>query len=369
MKRRLAMTPTLRKGRRRRVTVIGIAVLAALFGTCALIPAARAGTAAVKLPADESPHPGSSTEWWYFNGHLTGTDPSGKTHDYGFYFTILRTNILALEPVASLYSGQFAVTDLTRGTFDEDTFDIGLGHDNVPAKGGYNNTVGSWNMNGINGQNHIKAGDGAYGLNLSLDQPTPAALHGGDGVIDYGPYGTSGYYSETSLKTSGTVTDHGVPVKVTGISWQDHQWGNFAKGPGGWTWFAVQLRNGVQYMLYFIHDASGKSDSVIGTRVNPDGSTVNLPPGELSQTPTSSWTSPKTKITYPQDWRVSVPGGQFTITALEKNQEMTNIGTGNNWEGDSSVTGTLNGQAVTGQAYSEVMPNLTMPQPGDLGSL
>jgi predicted secreted hydrolase len=365
------LTSSLRRGRGwRQVSLAVITTLAALLGTILLAPASSAAGAAVSLPKDESPHRPSWTEWWYFTGHLTGTDASGKSHSYGFYYTVVRSDVLNVEPVATLYSGQFAVTDLTRGTFYKNTQDIGFQPDRVPPQGGYNNTVGAWNMNGRNGQNHITAGDRNYSLNLSLNQSQPAALHGDGGVIPYGVFGSSGYYSETNLKASGTVNDHGVPVHVTGIAWQDHQWGNFAKGPGGWTWFALQLNNNTQYMLYFLKDAHGNLVQTVGTRVNVDGSTDPLSASDLSETPLGSWTSPATKITYPQDWKVTVPGGQLTVTALEQDQEMTNPGTGDNWEGDSSVSGTINGQPVTGQAYAEVMPNsTTMPQPGDLGSL
>jgi predicted secreted hydrolase len=82
----------------------------------------------------------------------------------------------------------------------------------------------------------------------------------------------------------------------------------------------------------------------------------------MSQTPLSTWTSPNTKITYPQNWTVTVPGGQLTVTALEANQELyvPFVDTGY-WEGDSSVTGTIGGAAVTGQAYVEITPTYTLP--------
>jgi predicted secreted hydrolase len=161
------------------------------------------------------------------------------------------------------------------------------------------------------------------------------------------------------------VIDHGTTVHVTGLSWQDHQWGNFTRGPGGWTWFAIQLNNNTQYMLYFLKDANGNLIQTVATKVNPDGSTVALSPSDVSQTPLGSWTSPTSGITYPQNWQVTVPGGQLTVTALQQNQEMIVSGH-DNWEGDSSVSGTINGWPVTGQSYAEVMPNTTtMPQPGD----
>lgn len=362
------MAPVLRSIRRWQVPGIAVAVLAALFallGMGANVPAARAASTAVSLPADEAPHPSSSTEWWYFTGHLTGKDISGKAHSYGFEVTFVRTNVLNLEPAVAVYNGQFAVTDLTRGAFDKDTLNDAVQPDVIPPNGGYDNTITAWNMHGINGKNHLTAFDTSYGLDLELDQSTPAALHGDGGLIPYGPFGTSYYYSETDLKVSGTVDDHGLLVSVTGLAWQDHQWGNFT-GPGGWTWFALQLSNGTQYMLYFIKDASGNLVKTVATKVNADGATEAV---QASEQPLGSWTSPSTGITYEQNWLVTLPEGQLTATALEANQEVTNLSVQNYWEGDSSVTGTMDSQPVTGQSYVEVQPAFTLPQPGDIGSL
>jgi len=47
--------------------------------------AAPVGSGAVQVPRDEPPH-GSPVEWWYFNGHLRGTAPSGQVRCYGFEY-------------------------------------------------------------------------------------------------------------------------------------------------------------------------------------------------------------------------------------------------------------------------------------------
>jgi predicted secreted hydrolase len=338
-------------------------IAAALLSTTVLSPAPASASTAVNLPADEGPHPSSQMEWWYFTGHLTGTDPAGQVHQYGFELTFIRTNSLDLEPLAAAYDGQFAITDLTRGTFTSNMLAVSVQPDTIVAGGGFDNTVDGWNMQGKNGQNHLSAAfaDGSYALSLNLDQSTPAALHGNGGLIPYAPFGTSYYYSETNLKASGTLIDHGVPITVTGIGWQDHQWGNFA-GTGGWTWFSLQLSNGTQYMLYFLHNAAGAGVQAVGTLINANGSTVNIDPSAMSQTPLGTWTSPNTGITYPQNWDLTVPGGELTVTALQADQELyvPFVNTGY-WEGDSSVAGTVNGASVTGQAYAEITPTYTLP--------
>jgi predicted secreted hydrolase len=322
---------------------------------------------AISLPKDESPHPSTPQEWWYFNGHVSGIDPSGKLHQYGVLLSFIRRNPDNTAPASVLYDSIFAITDLTKGTFSSDMNEFATEPDNVLPQGGYNVTVNQDNARGINGQNTLTATipDGSYGISLQAKQYQPFALHGNGGVIPYGPFGSSYYYSQTNLQTFGTLTDHGVPIRVTGVSWMDHQWGAFIPGSqGGWTWFSVQLANGTQYMFYFIVDANGNLAQTVATRINPGGSTVNLDPSQVSLTPLGKWTSPTTGYTYTQNWKVSLPGGAFTINALQQNQEptiQTPAGVSGFWEGDSSVTGTVGGVPVFGTSYVEITPNFTMP--------
>src|SRR5580658_3118303 len=68
---------------------------------------------AVQLPRDEAAHH-APVEWWYFNGHLAGTDSAGHLHCYGFEYVTFQ--FLGLGPLP-LYVANFAVTDLDRKTF------------------------------------------------------------------------------------------------------------------------------------------------------------------------------------------------------------------------------------------------------------
>jgi predicted secreted hydrolase len=141
----------------------------------------------------------------------------------------------------------------------------------------------------------------------------------------------------------------------------DHQWYN-PLALGGWTWFSVQLSNNTQYMLYFIRDGQNRLAQVVATQVK-NGRTVHLPPSSVSETPTGSWTSPVTGITYPSGWKVTVPDGVLNITPLQKDQELVVAATlaGAYWEGDSTVSGVIDGLPVRGVSYAEVAP---VPVPG-----
>jgi predicted secreted hydrolase len=102
-----------------------------------------------------------------------------------------------------------------------------------------------------------------------------------------------------------------------------------------------------------------------GTLVHADGSTTNLDPTAISETALGSWTSPHTGHVFDQKWKVNLPGGSLTITPQLADQELyvpvvANSTTGSYWEGSSNVTGTIDGQAVTGQSYVELTPTFAM---------
>ena len=275
-------------------------------------------------------------------------------HCYGFEYVTFQFLAIAPQPV---YFGDFAVTDLTNGTFQyadqQDSYPVPTTTNSFALH------TGDWTMSGGSGSDKLHADIPGYTLDLKLQTTKAAALHGVNGVIPYGPLGTSDYYSWTSLLSGGTIVDHGVTVNVAGISWMDHQWGsfNFASG-AGWDWFAVQLTNGQQYMLYFIRDTTGAIVQTLGTQIGAGGKTTNLDPTTLGDTPTGSWTSPSTGITYGSGWTVKVPGGSLTISPYQVNQELNLLATQGvaYWEGDVSVHGTVNGSAVSGVGYTEINP-------------
>lgn len=349
-----------------RATTTQAGVSGSAAGACAALPTPSAASpslasaltaqsqgSGVQLPQDEAPHQ-DPQEWWYFSGHLWGVDPAGHPHCYGFEYVTFQFLAIAPQPV---YFGDFAITDLTKGTFNyadqQDSYPV----PNTPGRFALH--TGDWTMSGSSGNDTLHADMPGYTLDLKAQTTESAVLHGNNGVIPYGPLGSSDYYSWTSLLSGGTIIDHGVPVKVAGLSWMDHQWGSFNLASGaGWDWFAVQLANGHQYMLYFIRDASGAIVASLGTEVGPGGQTTHLGSSSISETTTGSWTSPSTGIKYGSGWKVTVPGGYLTITPDQVDQELNLLSTQGvaYWEGDVGVQGVIGGSPVAGVGYTEINP-------------
>jgi predicted secreted hydrolase len=311
------------------------------------------------FPQDEGAH-NDLTEWWYYTGHLQGSDASGNTHQYGFELVIFQAQRSTLP---TFYPAHFAISDITRGEFHYDqrrmssivTSTVG-----THAPVGIDLHVGDWSMQGLNGHDHLAAEMQDYALDLDLVGQKPAVLHNGNGVITMGLAGFSYYYSRTRMNIQGTLIDHNQPVQVTGLAWMDHQWGNFLLlGGGGWDWYSVQLSNDTEMMWYFLHDASGKITTYV-SYTDSSGKASVIPPTLAHSTVLGTWESQTTGISYSSGWQLDVHDPQLqallTLKPLLQNQELVvKESTGSiYWEGAVTIEGQSNGQAVTGQGYVEL---------------
>lgn len=317
---------------------------------------------AVDLPADEAPHH-QAMEWWYFSGHLRGVDTDGHVRCYGFEYVTFQ--VRAFGDLA-FYLGNLAITDLYRHSFHYAEEQASKEIPDTPGR--FSLSTGDWAMSGKDGRDTLRAQTAGYHLNLSLRSDEPAVLEGNNGQEVLGPFGSSKYYSWTSLVTGGTVVDHGQVLKVTGLSWMDHQWGPIDLTTGaGWDWFAVQLSDGTQYMMYFIRDKRGHIALSFGTRVRA-GKPQRL--RSLSESAYGTWKSPYTAISYSAGWRLSVPGGHLDVQPDLADQELDFLKLLQHnayWEGDVTVSGDISGHHVSGVGYTElnpvVAPALRSPKP------
>lgn len=320
----------------------------------------------VRFPQDEAPHH-DLTEWWYYTGHLSARDATGRTHSYGFELTFFQT---LRGQFAPYYAAHFAISDITRGQFHYDQRAAFEPPDVIPAPGsssGFNLALAGWTARGLSGHDHLAAAMSGYAISLSLAATKPAVLHGGNGIITYGDAGYSYYYSRTRMTVSGTITDHGARLAVTGLAWMDHQWGNFVSLAGaGWDWYSIQLDDGTEYMLYVIRDSEKRPVSMFGTAVARAGGAAGLQPDALRFQALGSWRSPHTGGTYPSGWRVTLASRQLTLTLtpLLRDQELvTAQSTGvAYWEGAVAVRATaVGGKTIGGVGYVELTGYASVP--------
>jgi predicted secreted hydrolase len=110
----------------------------------------------------------------------------------------------------------------------------------------------------------------------------------------------------------------------------------------GWDWFAIQLNDGRELMLYRMRLRGGGTDKFSsGTITEKNGRARHLKLRDFSLQPVTTWRSPFTKATYPSTWRVRVPSAKLDMTLIPTvlEQELrTDRSTGiAYWEGSERV--------------------------------
>lgn len=346
-------------------TLIAVVVLA---GSAASGAAARPATPLsdapipVEFPRDDGPHD-SGIEWWYFTGHLFTEDDER----YGFEYVVFRARDGTLEG----YVSHFAVTDNARDRFRFDQRLLGAPGVRGDAAA-LDLDLNGWTMRGGDGAFALAADMPGYAVRLEVETTKPAALHDGDGYIDYGNGTASYYYSWTRLRVAGEIDTGDGWEPVTGSAWMDHQWGDFATyQDGGWDWFAMQLDDGTDVMLYLIRGACGEALRIDGSVVAPDGELAVLGAGDFAVTATAEWTSTTTGATYPSGWLLEIPALDLamSVTPTLLDQELdTRRTTGVvYWEGEAVVQGTYGDEPIEGLAYVE-LTGYAPYEPLDLGT-
>jgi predicted secreted hydrolase len=305
----------------------------------------------MEFPRDDGPHD-EQIEWWYVTGHLF-TDSGDR---YGFEMVVFKLELEALVA----YASHVAIVDSARGTFTYDEqliFGDSVSTD-VPG-GGYDLRLGEWSMSGSNGNDRLVGSVPGYAFTLQTRSTKPPALHDGDGFVQYSDDQYSYYYSRTRLETTGTLVVDGQELTVHGEAWMDRQWGEFTTwDEGGWDWFALQLDDGRDLMLYTTYAADGSPAIVDGTIVAPDGSVTLLEEDDFTVTPTTTWTSPQTGITYPSGWSIELPAESLvlSVTPVLPDQELDATRSSGQiyWEGQVTIDGLQDGAPVGGLGYVEL---------------
>ncbi len=326
------------------------------------------GERAWSFPRDHGSHPEYRTEWWYFTGNLA--DKSGNR--YGYQLTFFRHGIerTPKDPgnpwsIRDIYLAHLTVTDAAGKKFwyNERTSRKGPGLAFSETKG-LNVWLLSWSARMVKNVIHLSARQKDLEINLELVPQKPPVLHGQKGLSRKGPGEgqSSYYYSFTALRTTGTIrTPSKQPVRVTGTSWFDQEFGSNQLSPdqAGWDWFSLHLSDGRDLMLYFLRRKDGAVEQASsGTIVEKDGASRHLRLSEISIDILGQWKSPKSNGTYPARWRIRVPSAKIdlTISPYVPDQELiTEESSGiTYWEGAIGGSGASMGRDVTCEGYVEL---------------
>ena len=341
------------------------------------------------FPEDHGPHPEYRTEWWYVTANLEGED--GRR--FGTQFTLFRSALApegddagmegaevtvgagdgmaeganagtagdGMAPRASgwatrqVHMGHFALTDVAGNAFYEAERFTRVANG---LAGGTTDPLriwmDGWSFSGGGASSDVDPGAGAVfpftvqaqengvAIDLTLEPAKRHVLQGDRGLSQKGrePGNASFYYSFTRLEARGTVEVDGRTHTVNGTAWLDREWSTSALSDGqeGWDWFALQLSDGRDLMVYRLRGPDDTTDPMSeGVIVSPDGSSRRLTRDDFQVTVTDRWTSPLDGSVYPSTWEVSVPSEALNLLVepVLEDQEL-NV-TVRYWEGAVDV--------------------------------
>jgi predicted secreted hydrolase len=321
------------------------------------------------FPADHGPHPAFRSEWWYWTGNLR--EAGGSVRRFGFQLTFFRT---ALAPATAprqsawgardVYMAHLALTDVEAGAFHARDRWARAALDLAGARGDPLHVwLGDWTAEGVPPHGwplRLRAGDDDIRIDLALTTAKPPVLHGERGLSRKSPEpgNASYYYSLTRMPVSGTVQVGGRSHAVEGLGWMDREWSTSALAPDqvGWDWFALQLDDGRELMVYRLRERDGGVAATSqGTLVGPDGSTRTLEREDVTVHVLDHWTSPRDGARYPARWRLNVPAAELDleVTPLLADQELDLAV--RYWEGAVRAEGRVAGRPVAGSGYVELV--------------
>jgi len=302
------------------------------------------------FPTDEGDHD-TLSDWWYLTSHFK--TKTGRKYSYTVAY-------LGLNP--AYYNRQTSITDETDKTYFNQLkggpCKSKKGHLNIT----YSNSDGDhdyWREQAdkpFNYKLYTEIND-QYIFDVNLSTTKFPLVHG-DGLIQMGIGGSSYYYSQTNLTLNGTFTHNGIVESVNGIAWIDRQWGDWTRNYAGWEWFALQLDDNTEIMLYLFYDF--KTEKRINCALSimfADGTSTSLfsekdfklqPLGFLEWKPEKSLKQLLLgglffKRYFSCAWRLKVPKYKIDITIIPtlNEQRVESL-----WEGSCYVKGTHNNAVV-----------------------
>lgn len=305
----------------------------------------------IEFPRDEQKHD-HIIEWWYFNGNLRAGN--GRTFSYmNCLFAAKPDKIdipfLKKGPIKELFFSHYLLSD-NKSQFKNITNPLCIVDNNSFTKPllwvNYDNSclieeTAPFKYHVVNDF-----------IDLNLESQKNPLLVNKSGFLDLSVK-TTYYYSLTRLKTEGIIKENGKWIKVSGLSWMDHQW---AQTPltddDKWRWFSIQLDNNCEIVCFVYGDEikTGHASMIDGRGNIKTTDRIELLPGK------TKYENKKTGSEYRLEYKINIPAFGLTIktSPLKKEQEMV-FETIKYWEGGIKIKGKMNGQSVSGLGFCELV--------------
>ena len=302
----------------------------------------------MEIPKDDGFVKRMDVQWWYWTGHLetdTGRKFGFETVFFAFNSWIFFKNILAQAAISDIQNKKYSFTEevsfLKLPKKMKSKFELISQKKNINAYGG-------------NGEDYIKFKLNEYYIELKLKSEKTEIHYNGD-LHNYCFGGNTLYYSRERMAAEGYIQIGNEKYKVKGTSWFDRQYGELYQAIfKGWQWFAIELQNGENIMIYDFLEKENSSESF--AEINNGREDIIVDKSRYKIDILGKWKSPHTENTYPSGWKINISNREMIVIPLLKDQELRAkhlfwIGP-EYWEGACKVID-ISGKEI-GKAYVEL---------------
>lgn len=331
------------------------------------------------FPDDEGLHPDNPYGWWYVNLHLNDDAGNRIVLFSSIVSTVNELLGSVFDPSRNNHLNQYLIGEVVAAT---DHLDVQFIRGNSPPNF----------LKQVAGEPFYYDyyyGIEGYEFNLRFESKKPPYALAETGLVQQLPATYSYYYALPRMAVSGTMKrDDGNSTKVTGIGWLDRQW--YPTNPGtdmylGHLWAAIHLSDGTDISAYRCFGENGSSPFPLFEVMGPDCAYAHysdntLKTLELFRTAPIGQ-GPIREFQFPLSAKVVHPPTDtdltLTMVAADPMDNAIDLGPkGCFFEGGFTVTGSHNGQAVSGDAFVEAslfgaqegeieIPEWRLPEVGD----
>ncbi len=286
------------------------------------------------FPLDHGPHERFRSEWWYLTVMLA--DEFGA--EFGVQFTVFRQALDVARDADNpwrspqVYMAHAAVTAVREQRHWE-AERLARGHPRLAGASGvpFRVWVDGWELSGRDGafaRQRLDVSADKFRVALDLDVVKAPVLQGDRGLSAKGPGQASYYYSVPRLAARGTLWVGEVAHQVQGSAWLDREWSTsvLSKTQVGWDWFALQLEDATEIMVFRLRRNDGARDPYDqGLRVNVGGEGTYMGVGDFELEPEIFWED-ELGVSWPLQWRLTLVGRRgdrlLRVRAAVPNQRM-----------------------------------------------
>jgi len=200
---------------------------------------------------DHFPHRDVRAEWWYFTSVLT--TPERKA-PLGLEVTFFRVKTLVDSAIVHV-----AVSDVDYQKFSFTGMVLPV---YLPFRSGPDTVIEFFGNHLAYDEDTGSFAIGARLKNFQVDiscagQDLMAQGPGGIQDMENSPGDASYYFTQPNMATKGVIVLNNERLPVTGLTWHDHQWGNFHVANLKWDWFSLRFDAEGIYVMLFNFDRRG----------------------------------------------------------------------------------------------------------------